>query len=367
MPSFRTRRTTIIDNQQNKTPYDIWLDELNDSGNASLAKHACGKIFTAADPDQKGNVRFKKLDKTPFRATLIAEVGSEADGTHLSALPKQLPPSFKLPLDDFNAMKGNRMSFGLRRPTGAPADLCKAFRNAAFACDSVRNADLVEEEKNGQVFNAFESVNVKPGEDGEDDITIVLKLHPTFELPASAASTPATPRSRRRITRAPSPTDEEPPKDSVADAEGDVDMDGCRTVGDKYPATVFPEIRDASSKIWKATNKVVAPQREYKDIDGSLIAPHELRNKFTEGTLVLVIVELVTYVIKDQGKKIYHVLADKVKILDYGNGEPWVVASPEERSVPSPAKRPRDEALDTAFDNFGAKASPSKKSKKRSN
>ncbi|KAJ6524128.1 hypothetical protein DFH09DRAFT_1372265 [Mycena vulgaris] len=121
-------------------------------------------------------------------------------------------------------------------------------------------------------------------------------------------------------------------------------------------------------------------QRDYRDVDGSLIAPHELYEKLTAGTLVFVMISLATYVITDHkmtkgdpipDKKIYHVLVDRLKILDRGDGQPWAPAIP---TIPerryffpgSPAKkRARDSAADAAFDNFGSRvaSSPSKKSK----
>ncbi|KAJ7861169.1 hypothetical protein B0H13DRAFT_2282515 [Mycena leptocephala] len=65
-------------------------------------------------------------------------------------------------------------------------------------------------------------------------------------------------------------------------------------------------------------------QRDYKDSDGSLIAPYKLYDRLTEGTLVLVTVSLVTYIMTDQetDKGVYHVLVDRLKILDRGDGEP---------------------------------------------
>lgn len=47
-------------------------------------------------------------------------------------------------------------------------------------------------------------------------------------------------------------------------------------------------------------DKAKLVQRDYRDADGSLIAPHELYSKLTEGTLVLVTVSLATYVIINQ-------------------------------------------------------------------
>ncbi|KAJ6525245.1 hypothetical protein DFH09DRAFT_1095718 [Mycena vulgaris] len=64
-------------------------------------------------------------------------------------------------------------------------------------------------------------------------------------------------------------------------------------------------------------------------------------------------------------KKMYHVLVDRLKILDRGDGQPWAPAIPtipERRyfSPGSPAKkRGRDSAADAAFDNFGSRVASS--------
>ncbi|KAJ7673386.1 hypothetical protein B0H17DRAFT_1140984 [Mycena rosella] len=111
-----------------------------------------------------------------------------------------------------------------------------------------------------------------------------------------------------------------------------------------------------------AHEKAQLVQRDYRDSDGSLIAPHEPYDKLTEGTLVLVMVLLATYIITVQkaengaprpDKNIYHILVDQLKILDHGDGEPWnppVPAMPERRYYsPATSKRARDEAADATL------------------
>ncbi|KAJ6572958.1 hypothetical protein B0H10DRAFT_1964285 [Mycena sp. CBHHK59/15] len=136
-----------------------------------------------------------------------------------------------------------------------------------------------------------------------------------------------------------------------------------------------------------ALDKARLFQRDYRDVDNSLIAPNELTAKLTEGTLVLVMISFATYVITDQKsergiqsrtrRRIYHVHVDKLRILDPGNGEPStpsVPTMPERRFPPSTPsrRRARDDAADAAFDSFGTKSSspssspsPPKKTRRR--
>ncbi|KAF7358072.1 hypothetical protein MVEN_00855000 [Mycena venus] len=88
--------------------------------------------------------------------------------------------------------------------------------------------------------------------------------------------------------------------------------------------------------------KAMMPQRDYKDEDGDLIAPHE-NPKFLDS-------------------KIYHVNVEKLTILDPGNGPAWDPEIPTlpgtAPSTPSTSRiRQRDAAVDDAFDD----ASPSKR------
>jgi hypothetical protein len=60
--------------------------------------------------------------------------------------------------------------------------------------------------------------------------------------------------------------------------------------------------------------------------------------------------------------QVYHVLIDKLRILDHGDGEPFVASipvAPETRFPTTPTKRARDDAADSAFDSFASNATPS--------
>ncbi|KAJ7893857.1 hypothetical protein B0H14DRAFT_3427157 [Mycena olivaceomarginata] len=91
-----------------------------------------------------------------------------------------------------------------------------------------------------------------------------------------------------------------------------------RQVGDNYPPDCLPDHRGP----YFAHEKAQLIQRDYRDLDGSLIAPHELYEKLVKGTLVLVTVSLVTYIITGQStengapkpdRKVYHMLVDQLK------------------------------------------------------
>ncbi|KAJ7830105.1 hypothetical protein B0H14DRAFT_3716035 [Mycena olivaceomarginata] len=215
--------------------------------------------------------------------------------------------------------------------------------------------------------------------DPADNIVVLVWLHPTFEVP-QGSNNPSAPRTpRRRITKVDSTSTD------ASDVPGDVDMVSSqataaeRKFGDTYPSSMLPEVQGPCY----ALDKARLFQRDYRDVDNSLIVPWELTTKLVEGTLVLVMVSFITYVITDQKsergiqsrtrRRVYHVQVDKLRILDPGNGEPStppVPALPERRFSPStPSKRrPRDDAADAAFDSFGTKLSspsPNKKSRRQ--
>ncbi|KAJ7513266.1 hypothetical protein B0H11DRAFT_20181 [Mycena galericulata] len=375
MSSLTIRRCTI-NNKTGKTMYDGFVEEAEALGDTSLAAHEFDRTFFRAEPDYKGNIYYEKSDGTPFMASFIAEIGSDAQGTWLAAYPKKTPPLYKLPFTDVTS-KSHRQILALRCPTEAPPELRKAFRNGAAVIDGVRGADETQEAARGETFEVTEAVLYEQHEgDPTDNIVVLARLHPTFEVPQGSNNSSAPRTPRRRITKVDStPTD-------TSDDPGDVDMEGSqvaeRKVGDTYPPSMLPEVQGP----FYALDKARLFQRDYRDVDNSLIAPHELTAKLTEGTLVLVMISFATYVITDQksergepkpDKKIYHVQVDKLRILDPGNGEPSTPPAPkmpERRFSPATPsrKRARDDAADAAFDSFGTKSSspsPPKKSRRR--
>ncbi|KAJ7325404.1 hypothetical protein DFH08DRAFT_1028164 [Mycena albidolilacea] len=224
-----------------------------------------------------------------------------------------------------NRVKYLHMILVLRCPTGVPEELKKLFRNGIAVLDSIRAADKASEAEHSQHFEITESIFCENGEgDLTDNIIMLLRLQQTFETPP-ANNPPATPNMYE-------------PVESSSNNSGDVDMEdtpvGERKVGNIYPACMLPEVEGPLFTLDKAQLR----QHDYRDADSNLIAAHE----------------------------IYHVLADKLRVLDHGDSEPFVPTVPPmpERCEPRmPAKRPRDDVADSVFDSFGSKASPAKKAK----
>ncbi|KAJ7882527.1 hypothetical protein B0H14DRAFT_3433330 [Mycena olivaceomarginata] len=103
-----------------------------------------------------------------------------------------------------------------------------------------------------------------------------------------------------------------------------------RKIDNKYPPSKLFDHRGPH-------DKPELVQRDYTDNDGKSIAPKELYATLTKGTLVPVVVSLATYVIKDQktesgtllpDKKVYHVLIDRIRVLDHGDAQPGIRPSP---------------------------------------
>ncbi|KAJ6576325.1 hypothetical protein B0H10DRAFT_2199104 [Mycena sp. CBHHK59/15] len=345
-----------------------------------LSAHNIDASFFHTQPNAKGNIYYQKADGTPFVANFIAEIGSEAQGTCMEGYPRKLP-SYKLasaratpPYNDANT-KSHRMVVALRCPTGAPVELRPMFQDGAAVCDALRMADEKVELKNNENFVVTDIVHCTG--DTVEDIIVLLRLHPTYEVPYSGGSrtptsAPSTPR--RSVMRVGSTTTSSETSENAGDVEMAVPPQVTeRKVGDTYPPSTLSDVQGPAFQFEKA----VLIQRDYHDLNGNLIAPGELYGTLTEGTLVLVTVSFVTYIMTDQkmerglpasDKKIYHLLVDKLKILDHGDGEPWsptVPTMPDPRDTSfSPKKRPRDEATDAAFNNFSA-SSPSPSQRRR--
>ncbi|KAJ7754184.1 hypothetical protein DFH07DRAFT_1029589 [Mycena maculata] len=216
------------------------------------------------------------------------------------------------------------------------------FQNGLATCDDLRGRDEALEAANGECYDITECIVC--GEQGLDENTVLLaRLHPTYKVPYSSSgikdASPRTPH--RRITkvdpaaRSPEVPAEVPDTDIVPQEPTE-----CK-IGHKY----------LPSKL--------------SDHQG----PYFAHDKAELSTLVLVVVSLATYVIKDQklesgvslpDKRIYHVLIDRLRVLDRSDAGPWdppVPEIPEARaySPMTPQCRARDDAADTA----GSKSSPS--------
>ncbi|KAJ7120760.1 hypothetical protein C8R43DRAFT_79896 [Mycena crocata] len=371
MSSITLRRCTV-DRKTGKSLYDGWVEEARALGESNLGAHEIDSTFFRADPDPKGNIFYRKADGTPFVANFFAEIGSEAQGTWMAAYPKKSPPANKLPMNDGNS-KSHRMVLALRCPTSAPQELCDMFQNGLATCDGLRGKDETLEGANGERYEITECIIC--GEHGLDENTVLLaRLHPTYDIPYNSGEnndslTSPQKTSRQRITKV-DPTAKKPEQpDEMTDVVIVPQEPAERQIGDKYPPSKLSDHRGP----YFAHDKAKLVQRDYTDKDGKLIAPEELYATLTEGTLVLVVVSLATYVIKNQrtesgrplpDKKIYHVLVDRLKVLDRGNPEPWnppVPEIPEARvySPQTPQRRARDDLADTAFNAFGSKSSPS--------
>ncbi|KAF8214532.1 hypothetical protein K438DRAFT_1749635 [Mycena galopus ATCC 62051] len=365
MPSLLTRRCTM-DRKTEKTMYDTFVEEGQALGDTTLGAHKFNRTFFPAQPDSKGNIYYEKPDGTRFVANFIAEIGSEAQGTWMAAYPKKAPPASNLPYNDVTS-KSHKMVLALRCPTGAPEQLCTMYRDGVAVCDSVRAHDEEREVQKHENFEITDWISCDEGDENTaDKIILLARLDQTYEVP-HATTMPAR-TSRRRITKVGSAPSPATTSNNVADVDMETTQVAERKVGDHYPPDLLPDHQGP----YFAHEKAKLVQRDYRDADGTLIALHELYSKLTEGTLVLLTVSFATYVMTNQpgrkDRKVYHVLVDRLKILDHGDGDAWdppVPALPERRYSPATPKRGRDDAADAAFDSFGSKSSPSPAKKSR--
>ncbi|KAJ7212585.1 hypothetical protein GGX14DRAFT_564340 [Mycena pura] len=138
---------------------------------------------------------------------------------------------------------------------------------------------------------------------------------------------------------------------TTSDGAADVDMEA--TQSEKLVISTPDQLPDHRGPYF-AHDKTRLVQRDYMDVEA----------------VQLVTVSLVTVIINEKknekgepkDKKIYHVLADRLKILDHGDGKAWnppVPALPERRFQPATPKRGRDVAANAAFDGFRSRSSPS--------
>ncbi|KAJ6622414.1 hypothetical protein B0H10DRAFT_1944591 [Mycena sp. CBHHK59/15] len=309
-------------------------------------------IFRCLEPDDDGHNLFDRLTTKEklkkwiyitkpsgslFTANIVFEVGSASQGTRMVAYPAKNPPN--LPYgDDQNPL---RMVIAARCPTGATPQFKAKWKGFLIALDGVRNIDQAEEDKVGQKFEVSESTGCEDGDKTQ---------------PADLISFCTSPPRRVRNSRA------------EVDVEmANVDQTAAAILVCKVGDVYLPNMMSDHKGTYFNHVKAMMPQRDYKDKDGNLIAPHENYEKLREGTLVLAKVSLSFYTFKDRNpkfldSKIYHVNVEKLTILDSGNGPAWDPEIPtlpgSAPSTPSTSRiRQRDAAVDDAFED----ASPSKK------
>ncbi|KAJ6608191.1 hypothetical protein B0H10DRAFT_2303572 [Mycena sp. CBHHK59/15] len=360
-----TLRRCAVDRKTGKTMYDALVEEARALGDSHLGAHGINSTFFRANPDAKGNIFYEKPD------ILSPKSDPRHKGPGWPRIRRSLlRPTNLQPMNDGNS-RSHRMVLALRYPTDAPPELRTMFRNGLATCHGIRAEDEKQEADSGQRFDVTEWIFC--AEDAPDeDAVLLLRLYPTYEVPYSNSkdSSPSPRSPRKRFAKVSSTAElDQLPDDIVPDKDiPGPEISKCR-VDDKYPPSKLSDHRGP----YFAHDKAELTQRDYTDKDGKLIAPEEHYATLTEGTLVLVMLSLATYVITDQksdkgtplkDKKIYHVLVDRLKVLDRGDAEPWtppvpVIPEASMYSPMTPQRRGRDDAADTAFNTFGTKLSPS--------
>ncbi|KAJ7828637.1 hypothetical protein B0H13DRAFT_2373072 [Mycena leptocephala] len=149
------------------------------------------------------------------------------------------------------------MVIAARCPTGAPPQLVQAFGSFKHVLEGVRVKDVDTEAEGGEAFDVIEWVSRSDGAiDKPYDI-----MHFRLALKVPTASDDVEMDAAITEKSAPGPKE--------------------RKVGDTYSPDCLPDHR--GPYFAHQDSKLV--QRDYKDLDGDLIAPHELYENLTEGTL----------------------------------------------------------------------------------
>ncbi|KAJ6485267.1 hypothetical protein DFH09DRAFT_1339789 [Mycena vulgaris] len=360
--SIYARRNRIRATASNTTIYDQVVATLK-TMTSSLATQTFGETFSRKfDDDGKFGKYYSGSHK--FTANIVAEVGSEAEGTWLAAYSKKWPAN-KLPLSDSSTPQ--RMLIAARCPTGATPELQDIYGDFLAAADYVREQDALEEEASGKHFNkVVEWLSRADGHPTEPADIMLLRLPPTYEKPRNVQqnvdASPSKGRARNKKSNAQADNVEMETAAPSAPAVHD------RKIGDTYAPDMLPDHRGP----YFAHEAAKLIQRDFRDENDNLIAPHELYSKLTEGTLFGAQISFETFVFHESNfsSKIYHIYVERLHIIDKGDGKAW---SPPIPSLPSattpstPKKRTRDleadNAVDNAFNSFKSISPPKKKSR----
>ncbi|KAJ6599657.1 hypothetical protein B0H10DRAFT_2231148 [Mycena sp. CBHHK59/15] len=289
MSSITLRRCTV-ERKTGKTMYERFFEEAQAMRDAVLSAHEIDITFFRDKPNTRGNVYYHTSDSTPFSANFIAEIGSEAQGTWMASYQKKTPPAYKLPYTDANS-RSHRMVLALRCPTGAPAGVCSMFQDGAAVYDALRVSDEQQEVKKGEHFELTECVECTG--DSVEDIIVIARLEPTYEIPYTNSST----SSALVLLAGELPRWVRPPESPKVSQISKWRPADCRAEGWRH---ISPSVLSDHRGPCFAHDKAVVTQRDYANVDGKLIAPAELYSMLVEGTLVLLTVYFATYIMKDQ-------------------------------------------------------------------
>ncbi|KAF8214482.1 hypothetical protein K438DRAFT_880770 [Mycena galopus ATCC 62051] len=350
------RLMTLTNRRNNPGPdgtpsiYQASLDVLNRPDSHSLARHEIHRTFTRSihqDENQgKTFIDYVNINnQKTLTVHIVGEVGSESQGTWLGAYPKNLP-AHKLPLNDNS--NAHRMVIAARCPTGAPPDLQAAWKGGMGAIEEVLFEDKDTANAAGEAYRVTPWAGRSDGDKKKAFDIMFLKLEPTYEKLIRNVRESDGPRERNR------------PSTSIFQKDADIQAaTPTRKVGDTYDPDMFSEHR---GDFFDHSPDIKLIQRDYQNVDKSLIAPFELKNVLTEGTFFSAQVTLHTYIFYGSGvpSKIYHLYVNKLQILDKGYGAAWQIPIPpfpvanhSGPSTPSPKKRKeRDDAADDAFGAF---------------
>ncbi|KAJ7626989.1 hypothetical protein FB45DRAFT_1082011 [Roridomyces roridus] len=363
-------RRTVLSKDDNKSLYDNVYSTIQATKATHLSSHEFGETFVRKydAPIEKFGKFYEKTEAGDaderMLFNIVAEIGSEADGTWLAGYTKNIPSS-KLPI-------------AARVPTNAPKKLRTYFKGCVGTLDDIQSKDRQAEMRAGTIYNnVTDWVSRAPSGDN----VILLRFAPTYEArnksrPSAGQQRPLQTKKRTRpqAAKAKSEAETDATMEDVSDSDATdteaASADGPmakpieeRQVGDEYHPDILPEHRGS----YFAHNNAVVVQRELLDENEKLIAPNEIAQTLTEGTLFIATVSLEFYNFKEDHypSKTYHVHIDTLKVLDVGDGIPWEYPIPEGSPVAGSSKAVKREGEKVAASAaMSAFQSPSKRARK---
>ncbi|KAJ7812198.1 hypothetical protein B0H14DRAFT_2605916 [Mycena olivaceomarginata] len=297
-----TLRRRVVDRDTNKTNVRPGPRRCGALGDTILSKHEIDKTFFRVKPEFKGNIYYKNLAGSPSGLTSSPRLGPSNRALGRLLIPKTyLRHINSQPFTD-DRVKSLRMILVLRCPTGAPESSRSSFATELLYWTASVPPTEVSEAERSQRFEITESTFCENGEgDLTDNIIMLLHLQQTFESNAE--------ESLKWMNR-----QSHLPTIPAMLTWRILQLENVK-LATYTPARMLPEVEGPLFALDKAQLR----QHDYRDADGNLIAAHE----------------------------IYHVLADKLRVPDHGDGElfvPTVPPMPERREPRTPAKRARDDA-----------------------
>ncbi|KAJ7648251.1 hypothetical protein DFH06DRAFT_1135694 [Mycena polygramma] len=342
-PSRRSAGENPIYGKRNESGvYTSIAKQIEAMGSEALANLEYPDHITRRIEEWSGNYKYLGKDGNELRVSIIGEILGPSQGTLIRAQGNHYARSADKVKD----------TIALGIPTCASVPMHNTVLNQIIAANQITTADADEFKRKGEVFflplfNPVMKLWTKSSSEARrQHDTMIIHMQPKYATPTAAGA----PKVERTAKRKLDDTDDidavQEPK-SIDDLRVPTDLlDDEIKIGAFYEPALLPDFGGSYFNLQK--NKLV--QHDIRDMKGALIPPWKIYEALRPGTLVLVLITLHCFKMKDDyGKEPKE--CRSIRVL----AESDEYVEPRDRPIAPTANRPVANLpgrVTASFDNF---------------